>query len=94
MEGEISKHEHPKTDSSITYVHLSSKVLFDIYLQKKIAPYVLPLYFRLGFVRVYLVGWFLYSSSYLGCQVTTAREKDSPEVWRLLEEIDEKETES
>lgn len=26
-------------------------------------------------------------------EVTTAREKDSPEVWRLLEEIDEKETE-
>jgi hypothetical protein len=25
---------------------------------KKIAPYVLPLYFRVGFVRVYLFGWF------------------------------------
>ena len=27
-------------------------------------------------------------------QVTSAREKDSPDVWRLLEEIEEKETEA
>lgn len=76
------------------YMFIYLRMFYLTFTPKKIAQYVLPLHFRVGFVRVYLFGWFPYSSSYLGCQVTTAREKDSPEVWRLLEEIDEKETES